>query len=146
MLLYVYKINRFLFKCKIPILPKLIYIMQYLLFNSSLPASVKIGKGTKLAYGGIALVIHARAVIGKNCTIGQCSTIGGRSKHYDVPTIGDNVYMGAGAKVLGPIKIGSNVVIGAGSVVLKDVPDNCVVAGVPAKIIRAEIESISDFI
>ena len=49
-----------------------------------------IGGGTKFAYGGIAVVIHARAVIGKNCVIGQCVTIGGRSKHYAVPIIGDN--------------------------------------------------------
>lgn len=51
-------------------------------------------------------------------------------------TIGDNVYIGAGAIIMNPVKIGSNVIIGAGSVVIKDIPDNCIVAGNPAKIIR----------
>lgn len=96
--------------------------------------------GVKFAYGGIATVIHARAVIGKNCIIGQCVTIGGRSKHYKVPVIGNNVYISAGAKILGPITIGDNCVIGAGAVVLKDVPANSVVAGVPAKIIKTDID------
>ena len=82
------------------------------------------------------MVIHARAVIGKNCVIGQCVTIGGRSKHYAVPIIGDNVYIGAGAKILGPVKIGANSVIGAGAVVLNDVPENSIVVGVPAKVIK----------
>lgn len=68
--------------------------------------------------------------------IGQNTTIGGRSGHYEVPKIGDNVDICAGARVLGPITIGNNVVIGANAVVINDIPDNAVVAGVPAKIIR----------
>lgn len=111
------------------------------MFNSSVPSSCVLGGGTKFAYGGIAVVIHARAVIGKNCIIGQCVTIGGRSKHYAVPIIGDNVYIGAGAKILGPVKVGDNSVIGAGAVVLNDVPENSVVVGVPAKIIKTNINS-----
>lgn len=91
------------------------------------------------------MVIHARAIIGKNCIIGQCVTIGGRSKHYEVPKIGDNVYIGAGAKIIGPVQIGNNSVIGAGAVVLKDVPANSIVVGVPAKIIKTGIDS-KDFI
>lgn len=96
--------------------------------------------GVKFAYGGIAIVVHARAVIGKNCIIGQCVTIGGRSKHYEVPVIGDNVYIGAGAKILGPITIGNNSVIGAGAVVLKSVPANSIVAGAPARVIKTGID------
>lgn len=67
-------------------------------------------------------MIHARAIIGKNCVIGSCVTIGGRSRHYEVPVIGDNV------------------VIGANSVVLKDIPSNCVVVGAPARIIKENID------
>lgn len=96
--------------------------------------------GVKFAYGGIATVVHARAVVGKNCTIGQCVTIGGRSKYYEVPKIGNNVYIGAGAKILGPVIIGDNSVIGAGAVVLENVPANSVVAGIPAKIIKTNID------
>lgn len=139
MLIHWYRLAHWLYDKHIPVLPKLIYYIQYMLFNSSVPASCKIGGGSKFGYGGIAVVIHARAVIGRDCLIGQCCTIGGRSKHYEVPKLGDNVYMGAGSKILGPVTIGDNVVIGAGAVVLKDVPANCVVAGVPARIIKEDI-------
>lgn len=81
-------------------------------------------------------MIHSRAVIGKKCSIGTNVTIGGKSRWYEVPVIGDNVYISSGAKILGPIRIGNNVTIGANAVVTKDVPDNCVVAGIPAKIIK----------
>lgn len=141
MLIHWYRVANWLFKHRIPLLPKFIYYIQYLLFNSSVPASCVLGGGTKFAYGGIAVVIHARSVIGKNCVIGQCVTIGGRSKHFAVPIIGDNVYIGAGAKILGPVLIGDNSIIGAGAVVLNDVPENSIVVGVPAKVIKTNINS-----
>jgi len=129
-----------LYLLKIPILPKLIYYVQFLLFNSSLPHQTKIGKNTKFGYGGIGCVIHSRVEIGENCIIGQGITIGGRSKIYDVPKIGNFVYIGAGARILGNVTIGDNVVIGANAVVVKDVPSNCSVAGVPAKVIKTGIK------
>ena len=110
--------------------------------SSSVPPTCSIGRGTKFAYGGIGVVIHNRAVIGNNCMIGQGVTIGGKSGWYEVPIIGDNVVISAGARLLGPIKIGNNVIIGANAVVVKDVPDNCVVAGVPAKIIRNNMKPV----
>lgn len=140
MLIHWYRIANWLYRHHVPVLPKLIYYIQYVLFNCSLPGSCTLQGGVKFAYGGIATVVHARAVIGKNCTIGQCVTIGGRSKHYEVPKIGNNVYIGAGAKILGPVIIGDNSVIGAGAVVLENVPANSVVAGIPAKIIKTNID------
>lgn len=145
MLIYFHKFAHFLYRHHIPILPKLIYYLQYLLFNCSVPASTTIGVGTKFGYGGIAVVIHARAIIGENCVIGTCVTIGGRSKHKSVPVIGNNVHISSGAKILGPITIGDNVIIGAGAVVISDVPSNSVVAGVPAKIIKSNID-IEDYV
>lgn len=145
MLIHWYRLSNWCYRHKIPILPKLIWKMSYLLFNSSVPASVVIGAGTKFAYGGIGVVIHSRAIIGGGCVIGQNVTIGGKSGWYEVPIIGNNVEISAGARVIGPIKIGNNVIIGANAVVVKDVPDNCIVAGVPAKIIRENI-SIDDFV
>lgn len=85
------------------------------------------------------MVIHGRCRIGKNCVIGQGATLGGKSGWYEVPVLGDNVYVAAGARIIGPVVIGDNAMIGANAVVVKDVPANCVVAGVPAKIIRENI-------
>jgi len=140
-----YKAGNWCFRHKIPVLPLLFKFLIRLFFNSAVDCSTKIGKNVLFAYGGIALVIHKRAIIGDNVSIGQCVTIGGRSKSINVPIIGNNVYIGAGAKVLGDIKIGNNVVIGANSVVINDVPDNSVVAGIPAKIIKRDI-NYSDYV
>ena len=139
-MIYLYRLANFLYKIKVPLIPKLIYYIQYLLFNSSVPPSVKIGDGTKFAYGGMGVVIHARSSIGSNCIIGQGITIGGKSKIYNVPIIGNKVYISAGSRILGDIKIGNNVIIGANSVVVKNVKDNCIVAGVPAKVIKENIQ------
>jgi serine O-acetyltransferase len=116
-----------------------------MIFTCYLPHKAKIDGPLILGYGGMSVVIHDRVVIGKNCHIDQCVTIGGTSKKIDVPVLGDNVYVGAGAKIIGPVSIGNNVVIGANAVVLCDLPDNCVAVGVPAKVIKHGIEK-SDYV
>jgi len=123
-------------RARVPFFPAIIQVLIRLIFNSAIHPDTSVGKGSKLAYGGIAVVIHKRARIGSNVVIGQCVTIGGRSGHVDVPVIEDGVYIGAGAQVLGPIVVGRNAVIGANAVVLADVPADAIVAGVPAKVIR----------
>ena len=84
-----------------------------------------------------ATIINARK-IGSNFTVCHLTTIGNaiHGRNDLIPTIGDNVSIGADATIIGDIKIGNNVIIGAGSVVVKDVPDNCIVAGNPARVIR----------
>jgi len=136
MLIHWYRLSHWLWKHHVPLFPSLIWRLQYLLFNCSVPGSCTLMRGVRFAYGGIGVVIHARAVVGRNAMIGQGVTIGGKSGWYEVPVIGDDVIINAGARILGPVKIGNNVIIGANAVVVKDVPDNCVVAGVPARIIR----------
>lgn len=134
--IYFYRVARWLYLHHIPFVPKLITLLIFLIYNSKIPYTAKIGKGTKFGYGAIGVVVHARAVIGNNCCIGPNVTIGGRSGHKAVPVIGDNVNISTGSKVLGSIYIGNNAVIGANAVVIKDVPENAVVAGVPAKILK----------
>ena len=134
--IHFYRIERWLFLNKIPILPLFIKGIIFLIYNSSIPYQCKIGKGTRFSYGGIAVVIHKRAVIGDNCVIGSCVTLGGKSGLEKVPIVGNNVEISTGSKLLGEITIGNNVLIGANAVVVKNVPDNVIVAGVPAKIIK----------
>lgn len=140
-----YRVERWLYLHHLTFLAKIIRGLIFIIYNSFIPYTCEIGEGTTFAYKGMGVVVHSNAVIGKNCIIAQQVTIGGRSKKKEVPKIGDNVYIGAGAKVLGPITIGNDVVIGAGAVVLKDVEDGCAVAGVPAKVIRTGIK-MSDLV
>ena len=139
-----YLIARFLHKMHIPILPKVIQVFIRIIFGCKVPYTAKIGKNTVLGNGGLGLTIHARSVIGENCRIGPCVSIVGSKKHADVPKIGNNVWIGTGARIVGPVVVGNNVMIGANAVVNKDVPDNTLVAGVPAKIIKENID-IKDY-
>ena len=104
-----------------------------LLYSSFVPGQAQIGRNFKLAYWGLGVVVHVRAKIGDNCKLGQDVTIGGKGP--GVPVLMDNVYVG-GSFVVGGITLGNNVIVGANSFVDKDVPDNAIVAGSPAKIIR----------
>lgn len=133
--IFFYRISRWCYLHHIPFVPKLITLLIFLVYNSKVPYQAKIGKGTKLGYGGIGVVIHSKAQIGDYCSIGQQVTIGG-SRYPGLPIIGNYVRISKGAIVFGGITIGDNAIIGANAVVNKPVPDNAVVAGVPAKIIR----------
>ena len=93
-----------------------------------------------LQHGLNGIIVSHYAHVGKNCWIAQQVTIGQAIDKNVAPVIGDNVIIGAGAKILGEIRIGNNVVIGANAVVTTDVPDNCVVGGVPAKVIKYKEE------
>jgi len=144
-LIKVHRIGHFFYKKKIPILPRIVRFIVFLLYNSDIPSSVVIGKNTLFGHSGIGVVIHQDAIIGADCVIGQGITIGGRSKNPTVPVIGNKVYIAAGARVLGAIKIGNNVIIAPNAVVIKDVPDNCIVGGIPAQVLKENI-LIKDYI
>lgn len=97
--------------------------------------STVIGQGFMVIHGN-GTVIGGGSIIGNNFTIYQNATIG---YNNGFPTIGNNVFIGAGAVVIGKIRIGNNVKIGAGAVVIEDVPDNCTVVGPKAKVILREL-------
>lgn len=89
-----------------------------------------------LQHGLNGIIISHYAKIGKNCWIAQRVTLAQSMHDCTAPTVGDNCVIGVGATLIGDISIGNNVTIAAGAVVTKSFPDNCVIGGVPAKIIR----------
>lgn len=95
----------------------------------------KIGRRLFIDHG-MGIVIGETATVGNDCTIYHNSTLGGtgKDKHKRHPDLGNNVMVGAGAKILGPIRIGNGVKIGANAVVLKDVPNFTTVVGIPGEI------------
>ena len=107
--------------------------------NISIPFDTEIGSGFFISHFG-GIVVNQKSIIGINCNISQGVTIGqsNRGKRKGFPVVGDNVYIGPGAKIFGAVTVGNNVAIGANCVVTKDVPDNAVVVGVPCRIISYE--------
>ncbi|TXK82511.1 serine O-acetyltransferase [Paenibacillus sp. N3.4] len=105
-------------------------------FGIDISPKTVIGSGFYIGHFG-GIVVNSMAVIGKNCNLSQGVTIGmaNRGKNKGVAVIGDNVYIGPGAKIVGAVKIGDNAAIGANCVVTKDVPEHAVVVGVPGKVI-----------
>lgn len=136
------RVAHFFYRKKMTPIAKLIYKFNFLLFNSSVPPAVKIGKNSVFAYGGIGVVINKRVSFGENCVIGQGITIGGRGT--DRPgkvTVGNHVFIGAGARILGTLTIGDWAIVAPNAVVLEDVPEGCIVGGMPAKIIRRGVNA-----
>ena len=105
--------------------------------NIEIHPAARLGRRVFIDHG-TGVVIGETTVVGDDCTIYQGVTLGGTGKHRGKrhPTLGNNVMVGAGAKVLGPITIGDNVRIAAGAVVLSDIPDNSTAVGGPARVVR----------
>jgi serine O-acetyltransferase len=120
----------------IPFFPRLISHIARFLTGVEIHPGASIGRGVFIDHG-MGVVIGETAIIGDYALIYQGVTLGGTGKESGKrhPTVGENVVVGAGAKVLGNIQIGNSVRIGAGSVVLRDVPSNCTVVGIPGRII-----------
>lgn len=127
-----YRIAHFFNKLKLKFIARFISQFARLLTGIEIHPGAQIGKRLFIDHG-MGIVIGETATIGDNCTIYHGVTLGGtgKDKYKRHPDIGNNVIVGCGAKVLGPIKIGDNVKIGANAVVLKEVPDNSTVVGVP---------------
>lgn len=133
-LTYYTSTHRYLYWLHVLLKVKLIYLMRR--YGIQIPYATKIGKGFYIGHFG-TIVINPKAVIGDNVNISQGVTIGraNRGKNIGAAVIGNEVYIGPGAKIVGAVKIGNRVAIGANAVVTHDVPDDAVIAGVPAKII-----------
>lgn len=129
--LFWYRIARFFYKIKFRFVAKLLCYTTRFFTGIEIHPGAKIGKNLFIDHGH-GVVIGETSVIGDNCTIYQGATLGGTGKEHNKrhPTLGNNVVIGAGAKVLGNITLGDNVKVGANSVVLRDVPANCTVVGV----------------
>ena len=130
---------------------KMPFIARWISQCSSRRTGIEIHPGAKIGSGlfidhGNGIVIGETAVIGDNCTIYHQVTLGGTGvqKHCKRhPTVSNNVLIGAGAKILGPITIGDNSMIGSGSVVLSDVPPNSTVTGIKARVIKTDGERVA---
>lgn len=132
-----HRIAHLLFKWHIPILPRLISQLSRFFTGIEIHPGARIGKGFFIDHG-MGVVIGETTIIGGNVTLYQGVTLGGTGKERGKrhPTIGDNVVVSAGVKVLGNINIGNNVNIGANAVVIRSVPDDCTVVGVPGRIAK----------
>ena len=131
-----YRIAHFFNNFELKFIARLISQIGRFFTGIEIHPGAKIGKRLFIDHG-MGIVIGETATIGDNCTIYHGVTLGGtgKDKNKRHPDLGDNVIVGCGAKILGPIKIGNNVKIGANAVVLKDIADNNTVIGVPGKIV-----------
>ena len=140
-----HRIAHWLFKHDIKLIARLISQTARFLTGIEIHPGATIGKRCFIDHG-MAVVIGETAEIGDDVTIYQAVTLGGTGKETGKrhPTIGDNVVISSGAKVLGPFKVGSHSKIGAGSVVLKEIPEYCTVVGIPGKIIKQRNQRTED--
>ena len=134
-----HRIAHALDRIKIPLLPRLLMAVARWLTGIEIHPSATLGRGLFIDHG-TGVVIGETAAIGNNVTLFQGVTLGGTGKERGKrhPTIGDNVVIGAGAKVLGNIRVGNDAMIGANAVVIRDVPDHSTVVGVPGRITRTK--------
>jgi len=138
-----HRVAHWLFEKRVPFFPRLISQTSKFFTGIEIHPGAKIGKKVFIDHG-MGVVIGETSVIGDNVTIYQGVTLGGTGKERGKrhPTIGNNVVISAGAKVLGSITIGDDVIIGAGAVVIKSVPEDCTVVGVPGRIVKIKGEKV----
>jgi serine O-acetyltransferase len=143
--LWMHRIAHFLWDKGIPVAPRLISHASRLLTGIEIHPGARFGKGVFIDHG-MGVVIGETSEIGDYVTLYQGVTLGGTGKEKGKrhPTVGRNVVIAAGAKVLGPITIGDDSKVGAGAVVIRDVPPRCTVVGIPGRVVMQEGEPVVD--
>lgn len=143
--IWLHRISHYLYEKGMVLLPRLISNIARFLTGIEIHPGATIGKGLFIDHG-TGVVIGETAELGENVTLYQGVTLGGTGKEKGKrhPTIGDNVVVATGAKVLGSFKVGDNSKIGAGSVVLREVPPNSTVVGIPGKIVWHEGKKVEN--
>ena len=140
--IFFYRISRWLYLKKVPIFPKIFQLIIFIFYNCKIPYKCSIGKDTFLVVNGIGVCIHDKTIIGDRCRIGIGCKIVGKGPFKEVARIGNNVFIGPGAVIAGPVIIEDNAIIGANAVVTKSVPKGAIVGGIPAKIL-GNIDSLN---
>ena len=135
----------FFYKIKLKFIARLLSQLARFFTGIEIHPGATIGKGLLIAHG-MGVVIGETAVVGDNCTIYQGVTLGGTGKEKGKrhPTLGNNVVVGSGAKVLGPFTVGDNSKIAAGAVVLTEVPPDSTCVGVPARVVKKDGVKVYD--
>lgn len=137
--LLAYRVSHKLYVSRHYFSARLVSQVARLLTGIEIHPGAKIGRGLFIDHG-MGVVVGETAEIGDNCTLYQGVTLGGTGKDTGKrhPTLGDNVMVGAGAKVLGPFKIGSGTKVASGAVVLEEIPENSTAVGIPARVVRKD--------
>ena len=135
--LVMHRLAHGLWRMGVPLLPRIVSQVSRFFTGVEIHPGAVFGSGVFIDHG-MGVVVGETAVVGDNVTLFQGVTLGGTGKGFGKrhPTIGNDVVVGCGARVLGNIVVGNDVRIGAGSVVVRDVPDDCTVIGVPARVVR----------
>lgn len=143
--IFMHRVNHLLWSSQIPLIPRLLSNISRILTGIEIHPAAKIGAGLFIDHG-MGVVIGETSEIGEDCLLYQGVTLGGTGKEKGKrhPTLGNNVVVGAGAKILGAIKIGSNSKVGANAVVLESVPEDSIVVGVPGKVIKKKVLRMMD--
>ena len=143
-MLKIHSLGHWLWKKRVPLIPRWLALFNRVVFAVQLPSETRLGREVQFGYSGLGTVIHPRAIIGDRVKIGPGVVVGGRSEIYDVPVIEDDVQLGVGAKILGPVRVGRGAIVGANAVVLHDVPAGVVVGGIPARILRQRDDTANE--
>ncbi len=129
-----YRVRTSLRAARVPILPRILHLVNILVFGIRIGDHVVVKEGVYIPHGQV--VIDGMVLVGRGCFLGPWTTLGVVQGNPLGPQLDDGVFVGTGAKILGPVHVGADSRIGANSLVLQDVPPNATVGGVPARVLK----------